>query len=561
VTRDRTIEYQPGLDGLRAVAVAAVLLYHVGGRVRSTLAHGGFLGVDVFFVLSGYLITTLLLEERFASGRIRLGGFWARRARRLVPALVLVLLLVAVLARLVYPAGVADLARGDVVWVLGYAQNWHLAAFHGAGSSPLAPAWSLSVEEQFYFLWPLVLLALVAWLGPDRRRLFLAMVALVVVGSVWAAWRFEVGGTSTYFATDTRAPELFVGAGLAVLGLGRGLRVPARVRPTLDVGGLVLLSVLGVVLVTARNGPMWHYGGFVLLALATAVVIAAAVQPTGPVRAVLGLAPLVAIGRISYGLYLFHFPVYAWIGPLDGRGPVAKLIVRLGVTAALATVSFVLVEQPIRQRRLPERVVVPVGAGLAAIAIVAVAGVASPPPTPRSPVLAYALRSTAAQAPPGARRVLVVGGDGIARFSAAGGTVGRIGHTVGVATGTPGCGLLGSTAACRAVPDDLTALVLALDADVVVLAPDREDLAVAEVASRRLEALRRRVAGRQLVVLRLPCTTPDPPARRRFDRAVARWAEARGVRMAASPLGRCGGSASGDVRGVWATLGRVSAAR
>jgi peptidoglycan/LPS O-acetylase OafA/YrhL len=565
-SRVRTLGYQPALDGLRGVAVTAVLVYHLGGRARSTVAHGGFLGVDVFFVLSGYLITTLLLDERFATGSIRLGRFWARRARRLLPGIVVLLVLIALLARFAYPDALRALVRDDVLYVLTYSQNWHLSVWHGSGSSPLGPIWSLSVEEQFYFLWPIAVGLIVAMTGRNRRRLFAVMVVLFVAGGFWTAARFADGGTLVYFATDTRAVDLFAGAALAALGIGTTLILGERTRRRLDGIAVVLLVAVLVTLASAQLESAWFAGGFVVLSVAVASVIAAAVQPTGVVRTVLAVPPLVAVGKISYGLYLFHFPVYAWVGQWD-QGPVVRHLAGMLIAGVLATASYFAIEMPVRRRRWPAKTVVAAGALVATAALVVII-TTTIAPQPSSPLLAFALGTARAEAPDGVPRVLVVGGARAASLMVGHHKAVRTGDMYALSIGTPGCGVLSTATACRRVSDDLDALAGTFDSDALVLALEEADLSVYAKTHRdpghRLDALADEVPGRRLVVLRLPCNAAPVELRQRFDAAVTRWGARRKVRVAASPYVACPTgrpAVASQPDAAWNALGRIAGSR
>ncbi|RQX06450.1 acyltransferase family protein, partial [Micromonospora globispora] len=224
------IAYQPALDGVRALAVAAVLAFHGGVAALP----GGFLGVDAFFVLSGFLITSLLLAEHRDAGRIDLVAFWGRRVRRLLPALLLVLVVVLLVSRQLMPGTELGALRWDALAALGYVANWRMANrggdyFAATGSpSPLQHTWSLGIEEQFYLVWPLLLIVLLAW-AARRRRLGVALLVILVgaVGSALAAALLFAPDAvdRVYYGTDTRAVALLVGAALAVL-LAR--RVPAQ---------------------------------------------------------------------------------------------------------------------------------------------------------------------------------------------------------------------------------------------------------------------------------------------------------------------------------------------
>ena len=309
------LTYQPALDGLRAVAVGAVLLYHHQGLAPDGIGRGGFIGVDVFFVLSGFLITSLLVLEHGSTNTVSLPRFWSRRVRRLAPALLAALLLTVVLSRLVYPAPFEAIIHEDVLWTLLYAQNWHVAVANGGLDSPLLHMWSVSVEEQWYLVWPVVLMVVLTTVRTRRTRVAV-VAALAIAGALWTAYVFDRDGTvRAYYGTDTRAQELLVGAALALGAVGGVFVLRGARRRALDVLGLLGLVGIVVFVAVVPDGPGWKLGGFTALAVVTAIVIAAAVQEGGPVRWLLARTPLVLVGRVSYGLYLFHLPIYAWVTP------------------------------------------------------------------------------------------------------------------------------------------------------------------------------------------------------------------------------------------------------
>jgi peptidoglycan/LPS O-acetylase OafA/YrhL len=353
---ERRLSYQPALDGIRALAVAAVLAFHAG----LPWARGGFLGVDAFFVLSGYLITSLLLLEWRARGAIALSAFWARRARRLLPALFLMLIGVGGYALVFAAPQEIDRLRGDALATLGYVANWRPLFIEQSYfdqfsvPSPLRHTWSLAIEEQWYAFWPLLLLVLLRLARVSLGKL-LAISLVMIAGSAFLmGWLFDPGTdpSRVYYGTDTRAQSLLMGAALAMLLLRRG---PLRSRParhTLQIAALVCAAGLGWVWTTTSGDSVFLYrGGFLLLALAVAVVIAASVQPeSGPIGRILSLPPLRALGLISYGVYLWHWPVYLVLTPdrtgWDGYGLFA---VRVLATLTIAVVSYHLVEMPIRR--------------------------------------------------------------------------------------------------------------------------------------------------------------------------------------------------------------------
>jgi len=428
------------LDGLRAVAVIAVLLYHAGvGWIP-----GGLLGVDVFFVLSGFLITGLLIAEWDAHRRIDLRRFWVRRARRLLPALVMVLLAVVVYARLGAPAQARGI-RADALATVFYVANWRFAIsdqsyFASLGApSPLLHTWSLAVEEQFYVLWPLVVV-LVMRHGPWTSRMWrlrrrraqttlLAVAAAAAGLSALLAGMYSatgIGESRIYYGTDTRAQALLAGACLAVARVrraGPGAPQPAGVRDprALELAGVAALLALTATLMTVDGQSVWLYrGGFLAVAGIVAVLVGSlADAPDGPAARLLCVPPARYVGRISYGLYLWHWPVFmVMTAHRTGLAGGALLTTRLATTAVIAAASFHLVENPIRvgTPRLPRpAVLLPAAAGALVLVIALVTVPASAPASEASAIARLTARENAeaaaqAQAEPvRAVRTLVVG--------------------------------------------------------------------------------------------------------------------------------------------------------
>jgi peptidoglycan/LPS O-acetylase OafA/YrhL/lysophospholipase L1-like esterase len=353
----------PGLDGLRALAVAAVVAYHLGFR----WAGGGLLGVGVFFTLSGYLITDILLAQLAGRG-IKLSRFWLGRARRLLPALLSMLAIVSVWVATVGPA---QHRFGEVVaGAVFYVSNWqlifqHVSYFARFGPpTPLNHLWSLGIEEQFYIFWPLLLLLGVR-LVPERSRvgrtrpLLASLTLLLAAGSaIEMALLYRPGFDSSriYFGTDTRAFELLGGAALAMVWPSRLLRanVARPARRACDVLGVVGVAGIGYLIWTTDQYSAFLYqGGFVLLTVATVLVIAAAVHPACRLGPALGIAPLRWIGVRSYGIYLWHMPIIALTTPAgDHTVDLWRASLQVTATILIAALSWRYLEQPIRHGAL-----------------------------------------------------------------------------------------------------------------------------------------------------------------------------------------------------------------
>ena len=354
-----------GLDGLRAVAVLGVLGYHAD----LSWLPGGFLGVDAFFVLSGYLITGLLLAEWQDRGRVDFARFYRHRARRLLPGLLLMLVLASVAAMQLAPDSVAQVRR-DLFGAVGYFSNWHSIVAHQSyfertGRPPLLlHLWSLAVEEQFYLFWPplllLVLLSARRLGAAGQRRAVVrvavagavASTAVMAVLSVRSGYPVPNDPSRVYYGTDTHAFGLLLGAALAaVWPLGRLPRLTARRRWRLDAAGaLALVGLVWAYTSVDEFSSLPYRGGFLLLSLVVAVAVAALAHPQSATGRLLGSQPLRWVGERSYGLYLWHWPVFELTRPgLDV--PLAgtpNLVLRLAVTAALTELSWRLVETPVR---------------------------------------------------------------------------------------------------------------------------------------------------------------------------------------------------------------------
>ncbi|HVB93038.1 MAG TPA: acyltransferase family protein [Acidimicrobiales bacterium] len=409
--RNITFGFIPALDGLRALAVLGVMMYHGGVPILG----GGFLTIDVFFVLSGFLITSLLVGEWRKKLTIHLAQFWARRARRLLPALLVMLIAVAIYSKVFAPPGEFANLRLDSLSTLFYVANWHFI-FAGtnyfnltAHPSPLNHMWSLSIEEQFYIVWPPVVLAML-YLGNKLRpaRRLWPVFAVAVVGAVASAvdmallYQGPASVMRVYEGTDTRSQDMLVGAALAIgmaiwaqyrkplpepgpgVGVGGGPGSPSgsvpvhrrdrrrqreagvtpitaweldagRWRTALGVFGWVVIAIFAYTWSHLSQPTTFLYrGGFFLVAVGVAIVIFTAVtHQLGSVSRALGVRPLQYVGRISYGTYLWHFPLFAMLSAtslhLVGY---PLLVIRIGVTLLVATISFYVVEEPIRRGRM-----------------------------------------------------------------------------------------------------------------------------------------------------------------------------------------------------------------
>jgi len=382
------LPYLPGLDGMRALAVVAVMVYHA----NSDWLHGGFLGVEMFFVISGYLITLLLIAERERTYRVSLKHFWLRRARRLLPAVILLMLLLSVWTALFEREALGQL-RGDVLaglfYVSNYYQIWVGLGYTAAGDfAPLRHLWSLAVEEQFYLVWPLIMAVILRKVGTRRvadvsRWIFLAAVLLTATVAVlfyagpigepavtpqaywWIGDRPISKVDTLYLGTLSRAAALMLGSAFAMVwrpyAVARGpLRTKGRLLDVVAVGGLVVLGWMcwNVSLITPQGAdPQLFRGGFFIASVATLMVIAAVAHRGAYANRLLGTSVLVWIGVRSYGLYLFHWPIYQIIrGVAGNKLNLREFGIAMALTVLVTELSFRLVETPIRSGRFMESV-------------------------------------------------------------------------------------------------------------------------------------------------------------------------------------------------------------
>lgn len=355
--------YIPALDGLRAFAVLAVIAYHLGMQ----WAPGGLLGVTVFFVLSGYLITSLLLIEWDNTSTINLPQFWLRRVRRLMPAIILVIVCTAALCTLLDHSLLTKL-REDMWAALLWVTNWwyilhDVSYFDALGApSPLTHFWSLAIEEQFYLIWPVVLL-IAHKAGVKRTTMRNATLVVALLSALEMALLYNPldDPSRVYYGTDTRAFSLLIGAWLAfvwpshMLGAQKSVHLTKQVRSILDGVGLVaLLALLGLIVFVDGFAPFLYRGGILLASILTAIVIAVMVHPASLLGRIAGAKPLVWVGLRSYGIYLWHFPLLLLMNPRNftGETPWWMYLVQVAVVFACAAFSYRFVENPLRKGAL-----------------------------------------------------------------------------------------------------------------------------------------------------------------------------------------------------------------
>lgn len=466
-TRGPATGHLPALDGLRGVAIALIIAYHFA----LGWAHGGFLGVDAFLVLSGYFVTTMVLSKEEGGRRFDFAAFWTSRLRRLVPQLAVVTLAVAGWAYFLADRVRLSSIRLDALWAIVFGANWHFIA-NGqsyfdlySAPSPFRHVWMLAVVVQFYVLWPPILVGCLRLTHRGRR-------AGAIVAAVGAAASFAlltllhdaIDPSRAYYGTDTRAGELLIGALLAFALAGRKLR-GRNGRAVIHTLGFVGMLTAAVLVGVAYDRDRWLYpAGFLAAALSVTAIMASVAHPgRSPVRAVLSLRPVVWVGEISYALYLWHWPVRvaltrSQIG-VDGWELTA---IRVAVTLAVAVPSYYLIERPIRRGRMISRrwmrtVAPAMLAATALIVVGATAGATTAPrflTAPQGSVLHRTPPTTVAPSPsitsPVLTRWLLVGdsvaaslGDAL-QWEAA-----RRGVTLSTAT-RPGCGLIGGI---TALPD------------------------------------------------------------------------------------------------------------
>jgi peptidoglycan/LPS O-acetylase OafA/YrhL len=540
----------PALDGIRGIAVLLVLLFHL----RVPGFHAGFIGVDLFFVLSGFLITSLLLEEIRRTGRISVPAFWARRARRLLPALVLVLLVVGIVTWFTATYTERAAIRGDLLATTGYVANWHLIStstyFADVGvDSPLEHTWSLGIEEQFYLVWPLLVFAVAALAIRPRRGIAVLALLGATASAVALALLWSSGDPErAYMGTDARIFEPLLGAAGAAFVASPGGR--ARLERS---GSWVVAAGAAAILVSLVAIPpgdrMYALGGAVLVSMgALAIVAPMWIGAGGAASAPLSWRPLAWIGVVSYGAYLWHWPIVLWLGVREPGADhlILRQIVAAMLTFGLAALSFYAAEEPIRNgtfvarfrargqgrpaggavRRRTVATLAAVPVTLLGVAGVSLAVTGVPPISTEDRVVMVVGDSVPARLSASLERAFA--GEGWRFVNAAFGGCPPSGETPVRPDGTPWPGVL---PACRAaVPLRQDTLVRTIDPDLVLwwdrfsvsgfLGEDRTYVASGspEFWARRREALaetvRRLEAGGAVVVL----IATEPPGVSFLDR-------------------------------------------
>lgn len=348
--------YITGLDGLRAFAVLAVIAYHL----NFNWANGGFIGVDIFFVLSGYLITSIILPAHGNDISLDFRDFWVRRIRRLLPAAYL-MIISAVIWVVVCNRELLHTVRGDAISSLFYMSNWwfifhKLSYFDSFGSpSPLKNLWSLAIEEQFYIVWPMFLIAGM-YIFKNRAKLAAAVSLLALCSAVMMSVLYEPGGdpSRVYYGTDTRSFELLIGCALALIWPMKRLssnRLPYKLKRLLHVTELSAFCILVLcVYFTDEYEPFLYRGGMFLISITAAVLIACVSHPSSFLGILLSWRPLRWLGTRSYGIYLWHYPVIVLSTPVQEIGnPVFwHIALKIIATFILAELSYHFIEKPIR---------------------------------------------------------------------------------------------------------------------------------------------------------------------------------------------------------------------
>lgn len=347
--------YMPGLDSVRAVAVIAIIIYHLNPQWLS----GGFLGVDTFFVISGYLITSLLLTEYHNTGKIELMSFWLRRVKRLIPAVLFLVMGVIVLSLIFMPTEIQKV-RADSIAAIFYVSNWwyimqNVDYFEQFAVQPLKHLWSLAIEEQFYLVFPIVLLSLLSFIRRLKsiRIIFLILLVISMI-AMMVLYVPNENVARVYFGTDTRIQTLLMGVLLALVWPPFQLKakVNRQMRTMIDTAGVVGLAILFICFkFVSETNSILYYGGFFLISTVTLLVIASSVHPSGYFAKFLGNKVFTFIGSRSYSLYLWHYPIIVLIHHqfVQGQIPPLVYVVEILLMVLMAEFSYKFIEQPFRK--------------------------------------------------------------------------------------------------------------------------------------------------------------------------------------------------------------------
>lgn len=348
-------KYVPSIDGLRALAVIAVIAYHLSFGWAS----GGFLGVDIFFVLSGYLITNILLTEWENNERIDLKRFWIGRFRRLIPAVYLMIVVVVVFA-VIFNRPLLATLRGDATASFLYVSNWwfifhNVSYFDSFGmASPLKNLWSLAIEEQFYLIWPLFLFGALKFIKKPKVILRIIIIA-AILSAVWMAILYSPDGdpSRVYYGTDTRAFGLLLGGALAFVWPFTRLspNIPRKGKLTVNIAGTVSVLIFLFCVVNLNEYDSFLYrGGMFLIAINAIVMIATIAHPASYLSKLFSFKPLRWIGMRSYGIYLWHYPIITLTTPVTevGTPNLIRAALQVAATLIIAELSYRFVETPIR---------------------------------------------------------------------------------------------------------------------------------------------------------------------------------------------------------------------
>lgn len=348
--------YLTGLDGLRAVAVIAIIIYHL----NPLWLPGGFLGVDTFFVISGYLITSLLIHEYQSKGTIDLGAFWIRRIKRLIPA-VFFLISVVILYTLFFEPQIIKTIKHDSIAAFFYVSNWwyifeETSYFEAGEPKPLMHLWSLAIEEQFYIIWPIVFLVLLKVKKLHKYIPYIIIgITMVSLGLMIYFMVPNMDNSRVYFGTDTRAHTILLGVLLAFVWPPFNLKTetPKRYQRIIDITGVTSLIILILFMIFTKDYSNWLYaGGLFLVTLLTLPAIAASVHPTSKLGHALSNPIMLWIGTRSYSLYLWHYPIIVFMNMhyVAGQIPLHIIVLQVVLTCIAAELSFRFVETPIRKQ-------------------------------------------------------------------------------------------------------------------------------------------------------------------------------------------------------------------